>query len=112
MERQNGAARRPFRLLQATPWLPGDAGTHVAGARVKNLHLHGDVGAPRSRDPPALVAPSPSEVFLILCYVQLKTFREIVSCGRFSSEYREFAVYCITEAGGPEQVAGIGLSRL
>lgn len=108
--RQTGAAGRSSRLLWATVGLSRGAGTHVAGAREKDLHLHGDVGASRSRHPPAPVAPSPSEMFLILCYVQLKTFRDIAPYGGFSFEYTEIAVYCMAGAGGPKQAPGIGLS--
>lgn len=46
--RQTGAARRSSRLLWATVGLSRGAGTHVAGGRGKDLHLHGDIGASRS----------------------------------------------------------------
>ena len=71
MARQNGAAMRSSRLFWATPGIPRGAGTPVAGAGGKDLHLCGDVGAPPSRHAPALVAPSPSAMFFIWCYVQL-----------------------------------------
>lgn len=71
--RQTGAAVRSSRLLWAMlSCFRGGAGTHVAGAREKDLHLHGDIG-------PSLCFPSPPEVFLVLCYVQLKTIRKEVS---------------------------------
>lgn len=97
------------RLLWATLGLPGGAGPWSQG---EGLAYPWGCRCLHSRDPPALAAPSSSKVFLILCYVQLKAFREIVSCGSFSFECTEFAVCCMTVAGGPEQALGIGLSRL
>lgn len=46
--RQTGAAVTSSRLLWATlSCFPRGAGTRMAGAREKDLHLHGDIGTPR-----------------------------------------------------------------
>lgn len=58
--RQTGDALWPSRLFWTTLGLYNGAGTHVAGATGKDLHLHGDVGTLCSQD-------HPSEVCLVLC---------------------------------------------